>query len=34
MVSVAGLAPARVGLKIRLREMLCIHGRKDEQVGR
>jgi hypothetical protein len=28
MVSVAGLAPARVGLKIRLRELLCIHGQK------
>ena len=27
MASVAGLAPARVGLKIRLRELLCIHGR-------
>ena len=29
MASVAGLAPARVGLKIRLRELLCIHGRKN-----
>src|SRR6266581_1917588 len=28
MASVAGLAPARVGLKIRLRELLCIHGQK------
>ena len=28
MASVAGLAPARVGLKGRLRELLCIHGRK------
>ena len=28
MVSVAGLTPARVGLKIRLRELLCIHGQK------
>jgi hypothetical protein len=28
MASVAGLAPARVGLKIRLRELLCIHGLK------
>src|SRR5436190_15529463 len=28
-VSVAGLAPARVGLKIRLRELLCIHGQKN-----
>src|SRR5258707_77947 len=27
LASVAGLAPARVGLKIRLRELLCIHGR-------
>src|SRR5712691_101057 len=27
MVSVAGLAPARVGLKTRLRDLLCIHGR-------
>src|SRR5437868_3459758 len=27
MASVAGLAPARVGLKLRLRELLCIHGR-------
>jgi hypothetical protein len=28
MVSVAGLAPARGGLKIRLLELLCIHGQK------
>ena len=28
LASVAGLAPARVGLKTRLRELLCIHGRK------
>ncbi len=28
MASVAGLAPARVGLKVRLRELLCIHGQK------
>jgi len=28
MASVAGLAPARVGLKIRLRELLCIHGQE------
>jgi hypothetical protein len=28
LASVAGLAPARVGLKIRLRELLCIHGQK------
>ena len=28
MASVAGLAPARVGLKTRLLELLCIHGRK------
>ena len=28
MASVAGLAPARVGLKIRARELLCIHGQK------
>ena len=28
MVSVAGLAPARVGLIIRLRELLGIHGQK------
>ena len=28
MASVAGLAPARGGLKTRLRELLCIHGRK------
>src|SRR5258705_9727446 len=28
MASVAGLAPARVGLKIRLRERLCIQGQK------
>jgi len=26
LASVAGLAPARVGLKIRARELLCIHG--------
>lgn len=26
MVSAAGLAPARVGLKIRTRELLCIRG--------
>lgn len=26
MASVAGLAPARPGLKDRLRELLCIHG--------
>ena len=30
MASVAGLAPARVGLKGRLLELLCIHG----QIGR
>ena len=30
MVSVAGLAPARVCLKGRLRELLCIHGRLAE----
>ena len=29
MASVAGLAPARVGLKARLLELLCIHGRKS-----
>jgi len=29
VVSVAGLAPARVGLKTRLRELLCIHGRQN-----
>ena len=28
MASVAGLAPARVGLKTRLLELLCIHGQK------
>ena len=28
MASVAGLAPARVGLKTRLLELLRIHGRK------
>lgn len=28
LASVAGLAPARVGLKIRVRELLCIHGRR------
>jgi hypothetical protein len=28
MVSVIGLAPIRGGLKIRLRELLCIHGQK------
>src|SRR6266516_3051795 len=28
MVSVAGLAPARLCLKGRLRELLCIHGQK------
>ena len=28
LASVAGLAPARVGLKIRLRELLCIHGQE------
>ena len=28
MASVAGLAPARVGLKIRLLDLLCIHGLK------
>jgi hypothetical protein len=33
MVSVAGLAPARVGLKIRLRELLRIHGRNELQVA-
>ena len=27
LASVAGLAPARPGLKIRVRELLCIHGR-------
>src|SRR5712671_6384385 len=27
LASVAGLAPARTGLKGRLRELLCIHGR-------
>ena len=30
MAFVAGLAPARVGLKTRLLELLCIHGRKSE----
>ena len=29
MASVAGLAPARPGLKDRLLELLCIHGRKS-----
>ena len=29
LASVAGLAPARVCLKGRLRELLCIHGRHD-----
>src|SRR5437870_2418887 len=33
MVSVAGLAPARGELKIRLRELLCIHGRKKWSDG-
>ena len=28
LASVAGLAPAMVGLKIRLLELLCIHGQK------
>ncbi len=30
MASVIGLAPIRVGLKIRLRELLCIHGHFPE----
>src|SRR5947209_8674493 len=30
MASVAGLAPARVGLKIRLLELLCIHGTSEK----
>jgi len=29
MASVAGLAPARVGLKTRLLELLCIHGQEN-----
>ena len=29
LASVAGLAPARPGLKDRLRELLCIHGRAE-----
>jgi hypothetical protein len=29
LASVAGLAPARTGLKGRMRELLCIHGRKS-----
>ena len=29
LASVAGLAPARVGLKTRLLELLCIHGQKS-----
>ena len=33
LVSVAGLAPARVGLKTRLLELLCIHGRKKWSDG-
>jgi len=32
-VSVAGLAPARAGLKTRLLELLCIHGRKKWGAG-
>ena len=31
MASVAGLAPARVGLKTRLLELLCIHGQNQGQ---
>jgi len=33
LVSVAGLAPARGGLKGRLLELLCIHGRKKWSDG-
>jgi len=33
VASVAGLAPARVGLKIRLLELLCIHGQKWMAIG-
>ena len=31
MASVAGLAPARAGLKSRLLELLCIHGQNRGQ---
>ena len=31
VVSAAGLAPARVGLKIRLLELLCIHGHESDE---
>ena len=33
MASEAALAPARVGLKTRLFELLCIHGRKKWRDG-
>jgi len=32
MASVAGLAPARTGLKGRLLDLLCIHGRVQEKL--
>ena len=34
LASVIGLAPIRPGLKGRLLELLCIHGRKAGRVGR
>jgi len=33
VASVAGLAPARVGLKTRLLELLCIHGHENRTQG-
>ncbi len=30
MASVAGLAPARSGMKVQALELLCIHGRREQ----